>query len=408
MRSLLLYAHDTYGLGHLRRNLAIAGHLLSTSPGLQVVLMSGSPVAELFDIPRGLDIVRLPPVVKVGSEEYRPRDARYGMGLLRRIRSAVMTDVATRLKPDVFLVDHAPQGMRGELLPVFDALRTYSPATRLVLGLRDIVDDPAVVRQVWNDQGIYETLRTVFDRILVYGSPEILDVTAAYELDSDISEKITYCGYLARRCQGRPIAEETNDGYVLGTAGGGGDGAEILSATLSACASIGIRSHIVTGPLMAAEERQMLAQQAAADPLASVTDFVADMGAEMAHAGAVVSMGGYNSLTELVSLGIPTVVVPRLAPRVEQLIRARSFARRGVVSVVEPGPALDERLAAGLTEALAAGRRKHGSSLDLDGLTRVRAALATEARLARRARGLVHLERARSSADLEAIAGVGA
>ena len=167
LRRVLLYAHDTYGLGHLRRNLAIAGRLLEHRPGLQVVLMTGSSVAERFPVPQGLALVRLPPVVKVGAEDYRPRDTRWDIELVRRARSAIMADAARRFRPDVFLVDHAPQGMKAELLPVYAALRSASPATRIVLGLRDVLDDAVSVQQTWSEQGAYETLETVFDRILV-------------------------------------------------------------------------------------------------------------------------------------------------------------------------------------------------------------------------------------------------
>ena len=46
VRKLMLYSHDTYGLGHLRRNLRIASHLLRAAAGLRIVLATGSPVAR--------------------------------------------------------------------------------------------------------------------------------------------------------------------------------------------------------------------------------------------------------------------------------------------------------------------------------------------------------------------------
>jgi len=382
LRTVLLYAHDTYGLGHLRRNLAIADHLLTRRPGTRVVLMSGSPVAERFRLPDRLALVRLPPVVKVGPEEYRARDPRWDLGLVRRARSAIMADIARRLRPDVFLVDHAPQGMRGELLPVFAALRASSPATRIVLGLRDVIDDPSTVRRTWAEQAVYETLETIFDQILVYGSADLLDVADAYDLPARVADKITYCGYL-----GRPIAPTPAPGVrpplILGTAGGGGDGVEVLWATLDASRALGISSLVVTGPLMDAPGRRSVETRAAADPEARSVEFLADIGTTMAEAGAVVTMGGYNTLVELVGLGVPTVVVPRLHPRREQAIRAHLFAGRGLVRVVEPGPGLAARLRPALAAALAEERRAGPPPLDLDGLRHVAAALEAEAPTAR-------------------------
>lgn len=383
LRSVLLYAHDTYGLGHLRRNLAIAGRLLQRRPGLQVVLMTGSPVADRFSLPRGLTLVQLPPVVKVGAEDYQPRDLRWDIGLLCRARSAIMADVARRFRPDVFLVDHAPQGMKGELLPVFSALQNASPATRIVLGLRDVLDDPASVRQTWAEQGVHRTLESVYDRILVYGSAELLDVAAAYDLSAGVAAKLTYCGYICRPDERNRWSPRPGAPLVLGTAGGGGDGVETLSATLSASAALGVRSLVVTGPLMSDGDRLRLHAEAAEDPRAKVVEFIPDMGAAMSGASVAVTMGGYNTLCELVARGTPTVVVPRLQPRREQAIRAELFARRGVVSVVTPGSGLPGRLQGALAAALTAGRRTEASGLDLHGLDRVDHALEKEAALGR-------------------------
>lgn len=382
-QTVLLYAHDTYGLGHLRRNLAIAGHLLAERPGTRVILMSGSPVAERFDLPEGLALVRLPPVVKVGPEEYRSRDPRWDLVLVRRARSAIMADVARRLRPDVFLVDHAPQGMRGELLPVFAALRAGSPATRIILGLRDVIDDPATVRRTWADQGVHETLETAFDRILVYGSADLFDVADAYDLSERVAAKVTYCGYVARPTPPRSPGVPSN-ASVLGTAGGGGDGVEVLWATLDASRALGVPSMVVTGPLMDPAGRRSVEARAALDPNAETVDFLADIGGTMAGAGAVVTMGGYNTLLEVLALGVPTVVVPRLQPRREQAIRAHLFAGRGLVRVVEPGPGLAERLRPALAAALAEERRAGPPALDLDGLRRVAAALDAEVATDRR------------------------
>ncbi len=375
LRSLLLYAHDTYGLGHLRRNLAIAQKLISTDPWLRVVLLSGSPVAERFSLPDGVVLVRLPPVVKVGPDEYRSRDPRWSQQLVRRTRSAIMADVACRFRPDVFLVDHAPQGMQGELLPVFAALRSGSPRTRIVLGLRDVVDAPEVVRRAWGEQGVYATLEQVFDRILVYGSRDLFDVAAAYQLPGAVESKLTYCGYLGRPV---PAGEPTGAPVVLGTAGGGGDGAEVLLATISASQALGLPCLGVPGPLMEGEDRRRVEAAAALAGGARAVEFVADMAHTMASARAVVTMGGYNSLCELAPLSVPVLVVPRTYPRREQEIRARLFAERGVVRLVEPGGGLADRLRLAIQQALS-GQPPQLCGIDLQGLTRVAAALEREA-----------------------------
>lgn len=385
LRRVMLYGHDTYGLGHLRRNLAIAAHLLRTTEQLQVVLVSGSTVASRFPMPRGLSLVSLPPVVKVGPEQYASRDGGLGIGVVTRARAAIIADVARRFQPDVLLVDHAPQGMRGELLPTFETLRRHAPGTRIVLGLRDVLDDPATVRATWADQGILGTLEDVYDRILVYGSRELLDVGAAYGIPGRIRSRIEYCGYVAREASpvtpgsvtagAAPIGAARPAGpYILGTAGGGEDGISVLRATLRAAANLGIAPLLVTGPLMSEAARDELVAEAAATEGARVVEFVPDLPRVMAGAAGIVTMGGYNTLSEAVMSGVPTVVVPRTWPRREQAIRARMFAERGLVRVVDPGEDLAARLANPLAEALRDGWRAR-RALDLGGAARVRDAL---------------------------------
>lgn len=380
---VLLYAHDTYGLGHLRRSLAIGTQLLGSLPGATVVLATGSPVADCFGIPAGLRLVRLPSVVKVGPEDYRPRDTRISLAEVRAARTAAIAGAVGALQPDILLVDHAPQGMKNELLPIFEALPELSPGTRVVLGLRDVLDDPQTVRELWAEQGIYETLDRVYHRILVYGCQHLLDQAVALDLPPAVAARVTHCGYVGRP----PVspAERVADlppgsPFVLGTAGGGGDGRAVLAATAEASAGLGIPVVITTGPLMDSADRAAVAAVAADAPHARVVEFLPNLPGVMAAASVVVTMGGYNSLVEVAAAGAPAVVVPRVYPRREQAIRAELFARHGLVRVVAPGPGLAERLAPAIAGALGEPRRQ-APWLDLSGASRLVDVLVDEREL---------------------------
>ncbi|MHB8505184.1 MAG: glycosyltransferase family protein [Acidimicrobiales bacterium] len=342
-----------------------------------MVLLSGSPASSRFPRPTGLSVVQLPAVVKVGPEEYRPRDERLSTGLVRRIRSATILDVARRFEPDLVLVDHAPQGMRGELLPALEWLGSRRNAPRRVLGLRDVLDDAATVRRTWTEQGVYATLEHHYDDIVVYGMRDLYDVAEEYAIACPVAAKLRYSGYLGRTFP--TTAQGSTEPYVLGCAGGGGDGRAVLEATLQAASRLGVSAAVVTGPLMDAADRAAVDELAAATPRARVCEFVADPGALVAGALAAVAMGGYNTLCELVSAGVPTVAVPRSWPRQEQAIRTRLFAGRGAVhGIAEPGPGMVEQLTTLVASAWEA-RRVPAGALDLGGLARVRQILLADA-----------------------------
>jgi predicted glycosyltransferase len=370
VRKVLLYSHDTYGLGHIRRNLAIAQHLLARQPSLQIVLVSGSIVSDRFELPSRLTVVKLPAVVKDGPESYRPVDPRLSHGLVRRARTAVIADVARRFAPDVFLVDHAPAGMGGELRDVFELLARERPRARVALGLRDVLDEPESVIGTWSRQGIHELLDQVYDEIYVYGQRDMFDVGSAYDMHPRVRVRLQYTGYLDRSLtegvEVAPIAQP----FLLATAGGGGDGAAVLTAALDAGERLEMPTMIVTGPLIDARRRAALDARAASTPGAGVVTFHPALGSLMRSASAIVTMGGYNSLCEASSAGTPTIVVPRTWPRREQEIRAQLFADRGLVDVVAQGPDLADRLTPVIRERLR-GRGRPGDPLDFGGLDRL-------------------------------------
>lgn len=386
LRRLLLYSHDTYGLGHLRRNLAIANYMLANVLDLRVVLLTGSTAARRFPLPRGLSLVELPPVVKVAAETYRARDPKIDFATVRLKRSKIIADVARYFSPDVFLVDHAPQGMKGELLPAFETLEYHCPSTRIVLGLRDIIDDPTVVRQTWEKQHVTDTLENVYDRVVIYGCRDILDVTSAYQFPATVLANTTYCGYLCRCPAGTlPTSERPNlpdRPFILGTAGGGGDGLAMLMATLQAADGLGMSSLLITGPLMDNDDRVSLERQAKIHRLGKVVDFVPGLEHVITAATAIVTMGGYNALAEIVPSGVPAIVVPRVWPRREQQIRGNLFAARGLVRIVEPGPSLGTRLTEVLQDVLN-GDVPPRIPFDGNGLSRLRDVLLNEAMIAR-------------------------
>ena len=372
---VFLYSHDTYGLGHLRRNLAIAEHLLARTPAFRVRLLTGSPVIDAWDLPDGLDVTALPPVVKTGVETYAPRNSTLPFGLVKAYREALILKAVVEEAPDIFLVDHAPAGMNAELLSTLAFIRQEMPHTQVILGLRDILDSPAIVREIWKQQGIVPLLENLYDRILVYGCRALFDVVEGYNMSADVAAKVSYSGYIARPAKRRVIASEAPP-TVLVTAGGGEDGYFLMEAYLRARSMLpisGVRSRIVTGPLMSETQRRALDAYAAADPDIEVIVSTTDLPTMLEDASLVIAMAGYNTSVEIVASGKPAILVPRAAPRAEQRMRAAMLARLGLVWTLEPGPELDMRLARFIEVALAGARPHHTRKqiFDLDGAARV-------------------------------------
>jgi predicted glycosyltransferase len=98
---------------------------------------------------------------------------------------------------------------------------------------------------------------------------------------------------------------------------------------------LGLPAMLVTGPLMPDADVERLQRRAPAVG-ARVEVFREDMDAVLARARAVVSMAGYNTVSELLRAHRPALLVPRDRPSAEQLVRARLVAADGLAAVLTP------------------------------------------------------------------------
>jgi predicted glycosyltransferase len=369
---ILLYSHDTFGLGNIRRSLLLGELFASEYPRAAILLVTGSPMIHAFKLPRQLDYVKLPCVNRVAAEQYEPRFLTFCAEEVRETRSAILRQSVVAFRPDLMIVDKRAAGIDGELLPALKALRRLARPPRLVLGIRDILDAPATTRRTLRENGSFAVMARYYDEIWIYGSPNVFDAVAEYDFPHEVASKTRYCGYLRRASV--PKRPHQGGPRVLVTAGGGEDGRELIGAYLADVVSgpeHALQSTIVFGPQLDAAAAGAVRALARDRPDVEFVDFEADMARRYEAADVVVSMAGYNTVCELMTAGVRGVLVPRAAPVQEQLIRARRLAARGCFRVVEPGALAPGALIGAVREALAAPPPT-GRAVDMEGLTRIR------------------------------------
>lgn len=377
-----LYSHDTMGLGHVRRNLLIAGALAAPPLSANVLLIAGVHTACGFTMPPGVDCLTLPAYRKTISGTYTSRSLDVEAGSLTELRSRTIAAALTSFAPDLFIVDNVPRGALGELTPVLDALKREG-RSRCVLGLRDVLDEPHKVHRQWTELGNEQAIRDYYDAIWIYGDDSVYDACAEYSFAPDILAKTSFTGYLdqAKRLtagggndpdgggmQGIPESLR-NHPFTLCAIGGGQDGAALARAFAEAELPPGEMGVLVTGPFLPSSEKWRLNRMAAANPRLKVLDFVSEPIWLMRHAERVIAMGGYNTVMEILSLGKRALVVPRSRPRLEQTIRARRLKSLGLLDCLESDRLTPEVLSSWLKSdgALACPRQ----TIDLGGLTRL-------------------------------------
>jgi predicted glycosyltransferase len=351
---LLMYSQDGMGLGHLRRTHNIAREVLASQPLASILVVADSPVAPFFTPIPGMTFLKLPTIVKVGNGEWRSGSESFSIEEAVELRGQQIVEAFREFQPDVITVDHMPLGALGELRPLLDAASAKKDAPRMVLGLRDVLDAPETIRETWEGLGAYEYLEK-YASVLIYGCKEVYDAEAAYELSSH-GHNITYCNYVAPRKNGTGAGTGSVEPFVLVMGGGGADAFPLAKTFLDAMPDImresPLRALIITGPNMPENEREELIRRSATKPV-DVEISVEDPIALLKRATAVVTMGGYNSLVEVLQWRKKALVVPRRAPSAEQKLRSQLFADRGLVRTLDPEQLSAELLAEGLLSLLA-------------------------------------------------------
>ncbi len=398
------YSHDTYGVGHIRRTLAIAEQLASDFPHASQLVVSGTPQPSCFTLPSRLDFIKLPDIDKPSQKKFHAPSLLLQIDALKTLREKMILDAMRFFKPDLVLVDKAPAGVRGELLPSLHYLQNERPETKLVLGMCDIEDNAMIAREddrseipipecmdaphgkdtirgQWRDQGIHALLENHYNLILHYGNREIYDPVSEYRLSGNIEQKIISCGFIGRTSPTLPKEQlrrslnlKTNR-LVVVTAGGGEDGFELLDFYLKTLSqsqnsdNLPFDSIVIPGPLMSMPKRRQLKAYQSKGLNFTILDSTINMFSYLNAADLVISKGGYNSICEILSLNKRAIIVPHIKPRVEQLIRAGRLAVRGLVEMIHPQKINASILLKKIQEGLEGGKHvsPEEAGLSIDG-----------------------------------------
>ncbi|WP_425307573.1 glycosyltransferase [Ammonicoccus fulvus] len=368
---IALYGHDTQGLGHLRRNLVLAGAFASDLPeglGADVLLLTGASEVGMFPRPHGVDAVVLPGVRKDERGRYSPRHLRGRLADVVAFRSAMIDTALEGFDPDLVVVDKTPWGFRRELATTLARLKARG--TRTVLGLRDVLDDVPTTRRQWQADDSDQAIRTLYDEVWVYGDPEVHDLRVTTGMAEDVAGRTHHVGYLAadrmddEERAHRPATEGRD--YVLVMVGGGQDGAQLARAAAAMTPPPGLDLIILTGPQLAENEVRRVRRVAGNRPRVQVMRFSRHGAAWLTGARAAITMGGANTVAEILDTDVPALVVPRVTPRAEQLVRAEALARWGYLSFLRPQAATTAALDAWVREAVTT--RSDRTALDRGGV----------------------------------------
>ncbi len=383
MKKILVYSHDAYGLGNIRRMLEITAHLVESDPEIHVLLVSGSPMLHAFRIPERVDYIKLPCIGRSEKGETVVKSLGISPEDTIRMRANIIMMAALDFDPDVVLVDKKPFGLQDELHLALTMLGQRRKRAKTVLLLRDILDAPEVTAAQWEKSGYHEAIRAHYDQVAIVGTEDVFDAVTEYRFPEATADRVRYCGYIKRPAPARTrdqVRAELGFGaepMVLVTAGGGADGYAMMKTYLQGLAARGpgkpFRTLLISGPEMSPAQRQEIIGLAERCPGVTVKEFDRDMIGSMNAADVVIAMGGYNTVCELLTLRKKSIIVPRVRPVQEQWIRAERMQAMGLLRALHPDQLTPESLIAAVDEELGRDNvRSHALyNFAMDGLPRI-------------------------------------
>ena len=362
---IMFYCQHVLGIGHLVRSAEIVRELARDS---HVLLVTGGEIPDGFRFPENIDTLQLTPLkASPDFSSLQLCDFSRSLEETRAIRRTLLLQAFNEFKPDVLVTELFPFGrkhFRFELLPLLERARSQkSRRTLVVSSVRDIL--VARKDQEEYEQRVCSLVNSFYDLVLVHGDEKFLKLDESFSRVTDLRCPVAYTGYVAQQSKpdaGKsydpPMVDQSRPAIIVSNGSGQYLTGQMLLENLLRAAHLlqGQIPHefrFFAGPLMPEETYNSLQTLAAASGNVRLSRYTPDLAAVLKRAELSVSMGGYNTVMDILSAGVRALVYPVTSNGdQEQSVRAEKLARMGVLDLIGPEELAPEKLAQKLAAAL--------------------------------------------------------
>lgn len=357
MPRILYYCQSLVGIGHLSASLRVAEQLLAQGAEVDLV-QGGLDALSGIDHPR-FRRLKLPTLLHdsgdgglVDPDEQRHPDAVWP----ERARAI---EAFLRGRYDAIVVEFWPFGRRrfkGEITRLFAAVRARGGPVPVFTSVREVL----VPRPIDAERRMVASVKKHIHTVFVRGDPSVVRLHDTFSLAHEIEDQLVHTGCIAPPAPDSPAVRQP---LVLVSQGGGNVGRELLEAAIDAAALLPRLSFVLAAGARATPAELQALRARVCSGNVEVVPFLADFPQRVAHAALSISLGGDNTLLEVLAARTPALAYPYQA-NPEQGIRIAKFAAKGLVHALAPADLEPARLATRIEQALAAPYPTHRLAMD--------------------------------------------
>ena len=345
IKRILVYTHNSIGLGHAFRTLAVITGIRRWRPDIDFLVLSGSSVPQIF-FEEGIEVIKLPSVKLDIDREGSPMVARYfncmDLESIFDFRQSVIVSSFNFFQPDAFIIEHNMTGQMSELIPVlmkkwmrkggpvdFPLAHLCRGIMRWVPLLRIPYQNPRHRSESINIGALYDFMYVLEDR-------DVIDINKAFLGDDpELEKKIRYLGKVTHRVHGEFLPRNRilerlglpERKLILVSLGRSHQVADLSLSVLNLLHQAGVtHTHqvvMVIDPYLDKSQAETLRNHPLSQQVRFL-DFFAEMADLINQSDLVISRAGYNTVNEILLTGVKAVLIPEHHGGGEQELRARS------------------------------------------------------------------------------------
>lgn len=335
-KRILYYCQSLVGIGHLTCSLRIIRELLGHA---EVDLIQGGLGTGASLVHPKFRNLRLPTLLHDHDTGgfIDPDEERDTEEVWNARRDA--TTEFLRWPYHAIVVEFYPFGRRrfkDEIQGLFRTVREHCGVVPIFTSVREVLIPRAIEKERRMVESVKKHIHTVFIR----GDPDIVRFDETFSLAHEIEDRLCYTGYISPP---PPTSRPARKKQILVSQGGGNVGRELLDGAIGAAALMPDYSFLLASGSRTSEAEMDALRKTVRSNNVEITPFLSDFQNRLMESAVSISMGGDNTLLDVISARTPALAYPYQGNS-EQGFRIKKFAEAGLLQALDGADLVAERL----------------------------------------------------------------